>query len=112
MTHTPGFDLSAECSQSVKDWFELCRTNTKSAFGLARQAIEFGQSRLDEDLNALKLLMECRNFDEIGSCQKQFYESAARQYSQYFGSMTNHLSELFAFPSRDGHGAARHRAAH
>jgi phytoene dehydrogenase-like protein len=85
-------------------WFQ-------TIFALSQEISRFAQSRLQEDMAAWTKLASCQNPSEAIAFQRQFSTTAAAQYGEEIGKLSQMMTgiavtDLFSVPQRPKSDAA------
>lgn len=88
--------LASGSQQAFAGWVRSNEAIVKGTFDLAQQMLTFGQTRLTDDLVALRDLLSCHDLGEVARCQRQFAEKAAAEYRDQANKVTGTLTNLFA----------------
>ena len=95
-TAVRGLDaFAAGGRQTFAGWVRSNEAIVKGSFDVARRMLTFGQTRLTDDLIALRDLLSCHDLGDVARCQRQFAEKAAAEYLDQANKVTGTLTSLF-----------------
>jgi hypothetical protein len=81
-------------SHALESWAHFNNGMMKGANDLSQEIITFLQRRFQADMDVWKMLTSCRNPNEMLECQRDFAETATKEYLEEAKKLTTHVIDM------------------